>query len=93
MQQQAKRQRQIKGQGLAVEVPAAANGAVVAAPWEEAAKEHGSDVLVVGSDRGWVGFVSPHVTGSRVFNKCRETWGVSRQIGDIEDMSCRVGDM
>jgi hypothetical protein len=87
MQQQAKQQRQIKGQ-------AAANGAVVAAPWEEAAKEHGSDVLVVGGGRGWVGFVSGHVTGSHVFNKCHETWDVSRQIGNIEDMlSCHVGDM
>ena len=36
--------------GGEMEVPAAANGAVVAALWEEAAKEHGSDVLVVG---GW----------------------------------------
>jgi hypothetical protein len=30
-----------------MDVLTAANGAVVAAPWEEAAKEHGSDVLVV----------------------------------------------
>jgi hypothetical protein len=79
--------------GGEMEVPTAANGAVVAAPWEEAVKEHGSNVLVVGGGRGWVGFVSRHVTGSHVFNKCRKTWDVLRQIGDIQDMSCRVDDM
>jgi hypothetical protein len=34
--------------GGEMDVPTAANGAVVAAPWEEAAEEHESDVLVVG---------------------------------------------
>jgi len=36
-----------------MDVPTSANGAVVAAPWEEAAEEHGSDVLVVDGGR-WV---------------------------------------
>ena len=67
--------------GGEMDVPTAANGAVVVAPWEEAAEEHGSDVLVVGG-----GCVSQHVTGSHMLNKCRETWDMSREIGDIGDM-------
>ena len=58
--------------GGEIEVPAAPNGAVVAAPWEAAAKEHGRDVLVVYGGRGWVGFMTQHVTGSHIFNKCPE---------------------
>ena len=34
--------------GGEMDVPTAANRAVVAEPWEEEAEEHGSDVLVVG---------------------------------------------
>ena len=47
-------------------VSTAANGAVVAAPWEEAAEEHGSDVLVVGWWSVVGGCVSRHVTGRAV---------------------------
>ena len=69
--------------GGEMDVPTEANGAVVAAMWEEVAEEHGSDVLVMGWWSVGGGCVSRHVTGSHVFNKCRETWDVSRQIGDI----------
>jgi hypothetical protein len=41
--------------GGEMDMPTAANGAVVAALWEEAAEEHGSDVLVVGG--GWWGWL------------------------------------
>ena len=48
--------------GGEMDMPTAANGAVVAAPWEEAAEEHGSDVLVVGWWSVVGGCVSRHVT-------------------------------
>ena len=75
------------------DVPTAANGAVEAALWEEVAEEHGSDVLVVGWWSVGGGCVSRHVTGSHVLKKCRKTWDVSREIGDIGDMSLCHEDM
>jgi hypothetical protein len=44
-----------------MDMPTAANG-----PWEEAAEEHGSDVLVVGWWSVIGGCVSRHVTGRAV---------------------------
>jgi hypothetical protein len=52
--------------GGEMDVPTAANGAVVAAPWEEAAEEHGSDVLVAGWWSEVGGCVSRHGLGRAV---------------------------
>ena len=54
--------------GGEMDVPTAANTAVVAAPWEEAAEEHGSGsgVLVVGSRSVVGGCVVRYVTGRAV---------------------------
>ena len=52
--------------GGEMDVPIEANGAVVAAMWEEVAEEHGSDVLAVGWWSVVGGCVLRQVTGRAV---------------------------
>jgi len=56
-------------------------------------KSHCHDMGGAGGGRIGRQTVLPHVTGSHVFNKCRETLDMSLEIGDIEDMSPTRHDM